>query len=156
MVERKHHHIIETGLALLAHSSFPYKFWPKAFETAVYIINCLPSKTLHNKSPYSMVHNHEPDFNFLKVFGCECWQNPRPYNKHKFPTRSIPCLFLGYSPIHKGYKCLDLSPTDSTSHEMSCSMRPLSLSVTRSSLSLPLLLYHPWSPFLFSLLLSLA
>lgn len=55
-----------------------------------------------------MVHNCDPDYNFLKVFGCECWPNLRPYlSKLKF--RSISCLFLDYSNSHKGYKCLDLS-----------------------------------------------
>jgi hypothetical protein len=30
-VERKHHHIVEVGLALLAFASMPLKFWDEAF-----------------------------------------------------------------------------------------------------------------------------
>jgi hypothetical protein len=41
--ECKHRHIVETGLALLAHASVPIKFWDKAFLTATYLINRLPT-----------------------------------------------------------------------------------------------------------------
>jgi hypothetical protein len=38
-VERKHRHIVETGLSLLATASIPLTFWDSAFETNVYVIN---------------------------------------------------------------------------------------------------------------------
>lgn len=31
----------------------------------------------------------------------------RPYNKHKLSFRSKQCTFLGYSNLHKGFKCLE-------------------------------------------------
>jgi histone deacetylase 1/2 len=35
----KHRHIVEIGLALLAHASMPLKFWDEAFLTPTYLIN---------------------------------------------------------------------------------------------------------------------
>ncbi|KAL6330019.1 hypothetical protein AAG906_039934 [Vitis piasezkii] len=39
--ERRHRHIVETGLSLLTHASMPLSYWPFAFSTAVYLINPL-------------------------------------------------------------------------------------------------------------------
>jgi histone deacetylase 1/2 len=108
-IERRHRQIMEVGLALLAHSDLPNIFWEDAFLTAVHIINRLPTLILQHKSPYEMVNNSKPDFNFLRVFGCACWPYLRPYNKHKMDFRSKTCIFIGYSSGHQGYKCLDFS-----------------------------------------------
>jgi hypothetical protein len=39
--EKKHRHIIEIGLALLAKASMPLKFWDEAFATTARLINVL-------------------------------------------------------------------------------------------------------------------
>jgi histone deacetylase 1/2 len=104
--ERKHRHIVETGLTLLAHASLPLCYWNDAFSTACFLINRLPSRTIDMQTPLERLLRETPDYTFFKVFGCACWPHLRPYNNHKLDFRSKKCVFLGYSPIHKGYKCL--------------------------------------------------
>jgi transposase InsO family protein len=108
LAERKHRHIVETGLALLAHAAMPLKFWDEAFTTATYLINRLPTRVIDNLSPLQRLFQTPPNYSLLKIFGCACWPHLRPYNRHKLSFRSKPCVFIGYSSLHKGYKCLDM------------------------------------------------
>lgn len=43
LVERKHRHIVENGLTLLAKASLSFEFWGEAFRTIVYLHNRLPT-----------------------------------------------------------------------------------------------------------------
>ena len=82
-IERKHRHVVETGLTLLAQSAMPLKFLWEAFSFAVYLINRLPTITLLMKSPFEAVYHRTPDYMQLRVFGCSCFPYLRPYNKNK-------------------------------------------------------------------------
>ncbi|KAH9693065.1 retrovirus-related pol polyprotein from transposon RE1 [Citrus sinensis] len=105
-VERKHRHIVETGLALLAQAKMPLKYWQEAFSHATYLINRLTSPTLENKTPFELLYLTKPDYSQIKVFGCECYPYLRPYNKHKFDFHTSKCILLGISISHKGYVCM--------------------------------------------------
>jgi hypothetical protein len=107
--ERKHRHIVEVGLALLAYVSMPLKFWDDAFQTAAFLINRLPTLVLNHDSPIEKLFDTKPTYSFLWTFGCACLPHLRPYNSHKLSFRSKQCVFLGYNTQHKGYKCLDVS-----------------------------------------------
>jgi hypothetical protein len=107
--ERKHRHILEVGLSLLAYASMPLKYWDEAFLTAVYFINRLPSRVIQSQTPMKRLFGNFGDYSFLRIFGCACWPNLRPYNRQKLNFRSKQCVFLRYSSLHKGYKCLDIS-----------------------------------------------
>jgi hypothetical protein len=86
----------------------PLKFWDEAFITVAYLINRLPTRVIDNLSPLERLFKIPPNYSMLKIFGCACWSHLRPYNKHKLSFRSKPCVFIGYSSLHKGYKCLDI------------------------------------------------
>lgn len=106
VVERKHRHIVDTGLSLLANAHMPLAYWDDAFSTSVYLINRLPSTVLHGQAPLHKLFTITPDYPFLRVFGCLCFPYLRVYNSHKLAFRSKACTFIGYSTKHKGYKCL--------------------------------------------------
>ncbi|KAJ9560164.1 hypothetical protein OSB04_005324 [Centaurea solstitialis] len=89
--ERRHRHI----------------FWPLAFTTATYLINRLPTVTLQHKSPYQCLFGSPPNYLKLRSFGCLCYPWLRPYAQHKLDTRSLPCIFVGYSSTQSAYYCLD-------------------------------------------------
>jgi hypothetical protein len=79
-VERKHRHLVGTGLTLLANATIPHSYWDEAFVTASYLINRLPSPVTFHKSPLELLFHQTPYYNFLKTFGCACWPHLRPYN----------------------------------------------------------------------------
>jgi hypothetical protein len=108
-VERKHRHIIEVGLSLLASASMPLKFWDETFLTATYLINRTQSKVIHHQTPLERLYQIKPGYSLLRIFGCACWPNLLPYNQRKLEFCSKECVFLGYSNMHKGFKFLDVS-----------------------------------------------
>jgi hypothetical protein len=107
--ERKHRHIVEVGLSLLAHAHMPLKYWDETFVAATYLINRLPTKILGLSTPLEKLFKEKPNYIGMHTFGCACWSNLRPFNNHKLLFGSKQCMFLRYSNLHKGFKCLDVA-----------------------------------------------
>jgi hypothetical protein len=109
VVERKHQRVVELSVATMLHASIPHQHWPEIFESVIFIINQLPSSAISFQIPFQLLFKKTPDYQFFKVLGCRCYPYTRPYAAHKLEPRSIDCVFLGYSSLYKGYKCLDLT-----------------------------------------------
>ena len=107
IAERKHRHVTETGLTLMFHARVLLSLWVEAFSTAVFLINRLPSPSLAGKTPYELLFGKQPDYSMLRTFGCLCFPYLRDYSPNKLSPKSTPCVFLGYSTLHKGFRCLD-------------------------------------------------
>jgi hypothetical protein len=75
--------------------------------TAKFLINRLPTPILQNESPFFKLFGKQPDYSFLKSFGCLYYPLLRPYAAHKLSFRSKPCIFLGYATNHYGYRCFE-------------------------------------------------
>ncbi|KAI5336302.1 hypothetical protein L3X38_015569 [Prunus dulcis] len=109
LAERKQRHIVTMIRTLLVTSKVPYCFWAYAALTAVHLINLTPTLVLNWITPYSVLFHRPPSYSHLRVFGCSCFPHLGPYVPNKLMSRSIECVFLGYSIHHKGYRCLDPS-----------------------------------------------
>ncbi|RVX21666.1 Retrovirus-related Pol polyprotein from transposon TNT 1-94 [Vitis vinifera] len=116
VAERKNRHLLEVVRCLMFSSNVPNYFWGEAILTATYLINRMPSRVLTFQSPRQLFlkqfpHTRAASFDLpLKVFGCTAFVHVYPQNRSKFAPRANKCIFLGYSPTQKGYKCY--SPTN--------------------------------------------
>ncbi|KAF6134584.1 hypothetical protein GIB67_022324 [Kingdonia uniflora] len=105
LAERRHKHIVETGLSLFNHASVPLSFWFESFTTTCFLINRLPSSVSTKQSPLELLFGTKPDYHSFRMFGCLCYPYLRPYSPHKLAYRSLPCVFIDYCSAYKGYLC---------------------------------------------------
>jgi hypothetical protein len=101
LAKRKHRHIAEVGLVLLANAFMPLKFWDEAFLTVVFLINILPSKVINFETPAQRLLKETPDYTSLRTFGCACWPNLRPYNNRKLSFHSTQWFSLAIANFTK-------------------------------------------------------
>jgi hypothetical protein len=110
VAERKNGHLLNVTRTLLFQKNVPKHYWGEALLTSAYLINRLPSKTLGNISPAETLSKAYPDFHISqgltpRIFGCIAFVHIPAHNRDKLDPRALKCIFIGYSPTQKGYKC---------------------------------------------------
>lgn len=58
-------------------------------------------------SPFFKLYERQPNYTFLRIFGCRCFPYLIKYDTNKFSKKTYPCIFIRYSSNHMGYRCLD-------------------------------------------------
>ncbi|KAK2365952.1 hypothetical protein QL285_079388 [Trifolium repens] len=85
-------------------------YWGEAVLTAVYLINRVISRVLGNTSPIKSMLSHFPSAPILqnlktRVFDCVAFVHVHKQYRNKLDPRAIRCIFLGFAPNKRGYKC---------------------------------------------------
>jgi hypothetical protein len=99
---------------LLFQASLHASYWAEAMHTVTHLLNCLPSKVVSHPTHHFALYDTTPSYDQLRVLGCSCVPNTSATAPHKLSPCFTRCLFLGYSPDHKGITVLTLSPTTSS------------------------------------------
>lgn len=74
MYHRPQAYIIETTHTLHIHANVPMMFWGNVVLTDIYLINRMPSYSIQNKVPHSVLFPDEPVFRIPpRVFGSTCF-----------------------------------------------------------------------------------
>ena len=110
IAERKNRHLLEVARSIMFTTHVPNFFWGEGVLTTAYLINHTPSKTLKFQTPLNCLLKFFPHVRMLnsrppRVFGCVAFVHHTNPNRGKLEPRAIKCIFLGYSPTQKGYKC---------------------------------------------------
>ena len=74
-------------------TTLPLSFWDYALETAIRILNMVPTKKV-DKTPYELWTEKAPNFSYLKIWGCEAFV--KRDSPDKLQQRSVKCIFVGY------------------------------------------------------------
>ena len=105
--EKCHHHIVEATFTFLHHASISITYWPYAFETIVYLINCKSKVNFSMFFTFETLFRHPHNISKHWVFGCLCYPWFQPYISHKLEPKFVPCIFLGHSLSQSAYCCFD-------------------------------------------------
>lgn len=102
--ERKNRTIMEMSRCMLHEKDLPKKFWAEAANTAVFLQNRLPTKSVQGKTPFEAWYGYKPLVKNLKVFGCICYTLVPQVKRDKLDKRADPGIFIGYSNFSKAYR----------------------------------------------------
>nr|PNR36568.1 hypothetical protein PHYPA_022419 [Physcomitrium patens] len=90
---------------MLHEAQLSKSYWGEAFTCTTYIQNRLPTKAIpSHTTPFEMWHNKKPDLTHIRVFGSRCYAKIPDPLRVKLDGKTEACIFLGYSPVSKGYK----------------------------------------------------
>ncbi|GJY11534.1 retrovirus-related pol polyprotein from transposon TNT 1-94, partial [Tanacetum coccineum] len=104
VVERRNCTLVEAGRTMLIFSKAPLFLWAEAVATACYTQNRSLIHTLHNKTPYELVHDKKPDLSFLHIFRALCYPTNDIEDLGKLKAKADIGFFVGYAPNRKGYR----------------------------------------------------
>ena len=82
---------------MLSQSDLPLTFWGEAANTAVYIINCSPTKAVVATTLEDAFTCVKPSVSYLKVFGCDSYAYISDHKRTKFESKTKNCKFPGYT-----------------------------------------------------------
>jgi hypothetical protein len=85
---------------MMSLTDLPVSFWGYALETAAFILNRAPSKSVET-TPYEIWHGKKPKLSFLKVWGCEAYV--KKLQPDKLEPKSEKVVFVGYPRETIGY-----------------------------------------------------
>ncbi|KAI5337555.1 hypothetical protein L3X38_016826 [Prunus dulcis] len=94
---------------MLHEKGISYEFWAEAVNTAVYLLNRCPIKSLKKITPFEAYTGRKPGIAHLKIFGSPCHVLIPSSLRHKLEENSHKCIFVGYGLCEKGYRLFDPS-----------------------------------------------
>ncbi|GKB28011.1 retrovirus-related pol polyprotein from transposon TNT 1-94, partial [Tanacetum coccineum] len=104
VVERRNRTLVEAARTMLIFSKAPLFLWAEVVATACYTQNRSFIHTLHNKTPYELVHDKKSDLSFLCIFGALCYPTNDSEDLGKLKAKADIGFFVGYAPNRKGYR----------------------------------------------------
>ncbi|MBW0479363.1 hypothetical protein O181_019078 [Austropuccinia psidii MF-1] len=98
---------VNKARCLLKDSGLDPTYWAEATNTAIYLENLTPSKSINHDTPFKKWYNRSASLKHLRPFGCSAVfliQN----QTGKFSETGGEGIFLGYGETHRTYRIMDV------------------------------------------------
>ena len=89
---------------MLYEKGLPKEYWAEAANTAVFLLNRLPTKAVNGKTLFEAWYGYKPSLQNFKVFGCLCFTHVPQIKRDKLDKKAEPDIFVGNSSISKAYR----------------------------------------------------
>ena len=86
--------------SMMSYTDLPISLWGYALQTACYILNRVPSKSVAT-TPYEIWHGRTPSLKHVKIWGCPAFI--KKLKTDKLDVKSIKGRFVGYPKGSLGY-----------------------------------------------------
>ena len=107
VAERLTRTLVETARSMLLDAKLPKSYWGEAVNTAVYLKNRSPSRSLKGVTPYEVWFGVKPQVKHLRVFGCDPFAHVSRDERGKFDSKTRKCILVGYSLQSKAFRLYD-------------------------------------------------
>ncbi|WOH06348.1 hypothetical protein DCAR_0625774 [Daucus carota subsp. sativus] len=109
VAERKNRQLLEITRASLIGANMKPQWWEEAITTAVHLLNRVPTRVLQFQTPLDKLASFVDIPSSLtippRVFGCVAFVNLQKHLRSKLDPCALKCVFVGYQPFQKGYRC---------------------------------------------------
>ncbi|RVW98285.1 Retrovirus-related Pol polyprotein from transposon TNT 1-94 [Vitis vinifera] len=99
VAEIRNRTLMEMVRSMMSYSDLPISFWGHAIETAAYILNLVPSKSVP-KTPTELWTGRKPSLKHVRMWGCPA--HVLKGKTDKLETKTELCFFIGYPRGTKG------------------------------------------------------
>ncbi|KAK1660307.1 hypothetical protein QYE76_048469 [Lolium multiflorum] len=91
-----HQTVVAMARSMMKSKGLPGKFWGEAVNTAVYLLNRAPSRSVAGITPYEAWYGWKPSVDHLRTFGCVAHVKTVSGHNSKLVNRSTPMIMTGY------------------------------------------------------------
>ncbi|KAK1670120.1 hypothetical protein QYE76_058279 [Lolium multiflorum] len=98
------HTVVAMARSMMESKGLPGKFWGEAVNTAVYLLNRAPTRSMVGGTPYEAWYGRKPSVDHLSTFGCVAHVKTVSSHKRNLEDRSTPMIMTGYEKGSKAYR----------------------------------------------------
>ncbi|KAK1661504.1 hypothetical protein QYE76_049663 [Lolium multiflorum] len=98
------HKVVAMARSMMESKGLLGKFWGEAVNTAVYLLNRTPTRSMVGGTPYEAWYGRKPSVDHLRTFGCVAHVKTVSGHKRNLAERSTSMIMTGYEEGSKAYR----------------------------------------------------